>query len=267
MRKLGKKKLLNMDPAEFRRLVRSGICVDTVEVCKNFAQANLVILAKKYADDFMQFCQENSQPCPLIDISDVGNPHPSRFSQTADLRTDLPKYRIFKDGKIIDEPTNILNYWQEDFVCFLLGCSRGIMWAFKSANIKWRRYGAYKTNIQCNPSRIFSGSMVVTPRAFFSTDDAVKAITISTRHPLAHGAPVYMGNPELIGIDSIGKPDSFNPYRPFTDSPKEGEIVLYWGCGVTPQSVALESKISLMITHCPTYMFVMDELSEELTLF
>ena len=257
--------LLKLKPKDFRELARADQCIDTVKVCEGYVQTNLVILPKLFADDFLLFCKKNPQPCPLIDVSSPGNPHPIKYSKSVDLRTDLPKYRVFVNGKIIDEPLNIIKYWRDDLVSFLLGCSRGIMWAFKSANVPWRRYGAYRTNIQCNPSNFFKGPMVVTPRAF-SVHNAIKAINISKRHPLAHGLPIYMGDPKMIGITSLGKPDEFNPYRPVTNPPEEKEIVLYWGCGVTPQAVAVECKIPFMITHCPTFMLVMDETIEELSL-
>jgi len=264
MAKYTKEQLLAMSPEEFRSLARRGEVLDTVEVCRGYGQANLAILPKEYAFEFLLFCNRNPRPCPVLDVTEPGDPHPKLMAPEADLRTDVPKYRVFKDGELIDEPIDIIKYWRDDLVAFLLGCSRGFMWALKAANISWRRYGAYQTTIPCVPAGRFHGPMAVTPRAFYNTHDAVRAVQISSRHLLMHGPPIHIGDPKDIGIKDLGKPDPFNPHRPVTEPPKPGEIVMYWGCGVTPQTVAMESKVAFIITHCPTYMFVMDQLSEEL---
>jgi uncharacterized protein YcsI (UPF0317 family) len=183
----------------------------------------------------------------------------------ADLRTDLPKYRVFKDGQVIDEPIDITNYWRDDLVGFLLGCSRSFTWPLRAANISWRRYGAYRTTIPCIPGGRFHGPMVVSVRAFYNVHDAVRAVQISSRHLLMHGPPIHIGDPADIGIENLGKPDPFFPNRPvFVEPSKPGEILMYWGCGITAQTVALESRIPFMVTHCPSHMFVTDRLAEEL---
>ena len=266
---MDKEKYENMKPSDFRKLVRAGKWTDVTEdVCQGYAQANLAILPKEYAFEFLLFCQRNPRPCPVIEVTEIGVPYFRQVASDADVRTDLPLYRVIKNGEIVDEPTDIKKYWKEgDFVAFLLGCSRTFVWVLKGANVSWRRYGAYRSNIPCKPAGRLHGHMAVGVRAFDNTKDAVRAIQISSRHPLMHGAPVFIGNSSEIGIENLGQPDSFNPYRPTIDPPKQGEIVMFWGCGVTPGVVAIESKIPFMITHSPSHMFVTDKLAEELAVF
>ena len=255
---------IHMKPNEFRKLVRSEIWKDvTMEACQGYAQANVAIIPKEYANDFLLFCVRNPRPCPILAVTNAGNPWPKSLSLEADIRTDIPKYRVFKDGKIFDEPYNIVEYWRSDLVTFFLGCSRSFVWALRSANIEWKRYGAYKTTVQCEPAGFFHGPLCVSVRSFKTSHDAIRAVQISSRHLLMHGPPVFIGKPEKIGIFNLGEPDSFNPGRPKVDPPNEDEIVMYWGCGATPQAIALETKIPFMITHYPAHMFVTDRLAEE----
>jgi len=254
---------LYMKPNEFRKLIRSEIWTDiTMEACQGYAQANMVILPKEYAYDFMLFCIRNPRPCPILAVTEAGDPFPKSLSAEADTRTDLPRYRVFKNGEIVDEPTNILQYWRDDLVTFFLGCSRSFLWALRSANISWKRYGAYKTTIECEPAGFFHGPLSVSVRSFKTAFEATRAIQISSRHLLMHGAPVYIGKPENVGIYNLGQPDSFNPGRPTLDPPVDDEIVMYWACGITPQSIAIETKVPFMITHYPASMFVTDHLAE-----
>ncbi len=265
MSQLGQAEVLAMNPKEFRSITRKGEWTGvTAEVCQGYAQANLVILPKEYAFEFLLFCNRNPRPCPVLDVTEPGNPHPKLMAPEADLRTDVPKYRIFKNGELTDEPTKITRYWRDDLVGFLLGCSGTFVWALRAANISWREYWGYPTTIPCKPAGRFHGPMVVTVRGFYNAHDAVRAIQISSRHLLNHGAPVHIGDPAAIGIKNLGKPDPFFPTTPATEPPKPGEIILCWGCGITPQMIALNSKIPFMITHCPGYMFVTDRLAEEL---
>jgi len=255
---------LHMKPSEFRNLVRQGIWTDnTMEACQGYAQANMAILPKEHAYDFLLFCTRNPRPCPILAVTEPGDPYPKELAVEADTRTDIPRYRVFKNGEIIDEPTNIIKYWRDDLVTFFLGCSRSFLWALRLANISWRRYGAYKTSIKCKPAGFFHGPLCVSVRSFKTTYEATRAIQISSRHLLMHGAPVYIGKPEDIGINNLGQPDSFNPGRPKVDPPEDNEIVMYWGCGITPQALAIETKIPFMITHYPASMFVTDHLAEE----
>lgn len=259
--------LLAMSPKQFRDMIRKGEWTKpTIEACRGYAQANLVAVPLEYAFEFLLFCNRNPRTCPVLDVTEMGDPHPRLMAPDADLRTDLPKYRVFKDGEIIDEPIDVVGYWRDDLVAFLLGCSCGFKWAIRAANIPFRRYGAYRTTVPCVPAGRFHGSMMVSVRAFYNTHDAVRATQVTSRHPLMHGAPIHIGDPTEIGIDSLVKEDSFVPTRPVAEPPKPGEIVLYWGCGVTPQAVAIESKVAFMITHSPTHMFVTDQLVEEIAI-
>ncbi len=256
-----------MNPGDFRRIVRqrewTGV---TLDVCGGYAQTAMILVPREYASDFLLFCNRNPRPFPVIDVTDVGDPHPKRIAPEADLRTDLPEYRVWENGKLIDEPTDITDYWRKDLVGFLTGCSAGFQWALAAADIPYRGYGAYPTNIPCIPAGAFKGPVAVTCRAFHSAHDAVRAIQITSRHLLMHGPPIYIGNPAAIGVKNLGLPDEFNPYRPVNPPPEPTEIVLSWGCGLTAETVALESKISLMITNAPAHMFVTDRLSEELAI-
>lgn len=273
--KFSNKEMSKISPKNFRKLVREKKWIDTTEpavtfkgmVCKNYAVMNLVILHERYSHDFLLFCKENKDSCQVIEVTDVGNPNPKFLAPDSDLRTDIPLYRVFKDGKLIDEPTDVVKYWNDKMVCFLIGNSVNFRWALWDANIFWRRYGAYKTNLKCKPVGIFHGTKVVTVRAFKNSFDAIRAIQISSRYSVGHGAPIHIGDPKEIGIKNIGKPDSFNPFRPIAKPPNETEIVMSWGCGVTPQTVALEAKIPFMITHSPAHLFVTDKLAEELSDF
>lgn len=256
-----------MSPKDFRSLVRKGEYTGiTMEVCQNYGQANLAILPKEYAFEFLLFCNRNPLPCPVLEVTEPGDPESKQLAPGADLRTDLPMYRVYGDGEIIDEPTDIIKYWRDDLVGFLLGCSRSFVWALRAANIPYRRYGVYRTEVPCVPAGRFHGPLAVTVRAFYNAHDAVRAIQISSRHRLMHGPPIHIGDPAEIGIENIGQPDSFNPNRPVVEPPKPGEIVMSWGCGVTPQAVAMESKVPFIITHSPTHMFVTDRLAEEMAI-
>ena len=255
---------LYMKPKEFRKLVQNEEWTEiTMEACRGYAQTNLAIIPKKYAYDFLLFCTRNPRPCPVLEVLNPGETHPKILAPEADIRTALPRYRIFKNGEIIDEPYNILNYWREDLVTFFLGCSRSFLWALRAANITWTRYGAYRTEIPCKPAGIFKGPLCVSVRSFKNSFEATRAIQISSRHLLMHGPPVYIGAPEKIGIKELGKPNLFNPYRPNVTPPGKDEIIMCWGCGITPHAVAIESKIPFMITHSPAHMFVTDRLAEE----
>ena len=254
-------------PEDFRSIVRKGEWTEvTADVCRNYGQANLIALPKEYAFEFLLFCNHNPRPCYVLDVTEPGNPHPKLMAPDADLRTDLPKYRIFKDGKIIDEPTDATNYWRDDLVAFLIGCSWGFVWAFRAANVPFRSLGDYTTNIPLALVGRFHGHMVCSCRAFATSHDALRAIQISSRHIAFHGPPVHIGDPTLIGVNNIGKPDAFIPPWP-TPPPEPHEIVMFWGCGITPWNVVMESKIPYAITHYPGHMFVIDKLVEELAIF
>ena len=253
-------------PKEVRAEIRGGKHQGlTAELASGYLQANVVTLPKEYAYDFLLFCQRNPTPCPLMEVTDVGSPEPHRVAPGADLRTDIPLYCIFRDGEMVQEVTDITSYWRNDLVSFLLGCSFNFEWALLEAGVDiWHRekkknVAMWRTSIQCVPAGRFHGPMVVTMRPIAS-EQLVKAITVSARFPGAHGAPVHIGEPSVIGIQDIHRPDmgDATPFRP-------GDLPVFWACGVTPQAVALASKPSLMITHCPGHMFITDLPNSTLT--
>mgnify|MGYP003593844893 FL=1 len=225
----------NWKPKDIRKLIREGkITGQTSGMCNGYAQANMAILPKSLAFDFLLFTQRNRKPCPLLDVTEAGNPEPKLAAPGADLRYDIPKYRIYKKGILTDEVTDLSGYWQDDYVAFLLGCS----FSFESPMIEdgldvrhitdHHNVPMYITNIPCIPAGVFHGPMVVSMRPM-KPADAIRAVQITTRMPFVHGAPIHLGNPSAIGIKDIDKPDFGEP-----SEIKEGEIPVFWACGVTP---------------------------------
>ena len=260
-----KEQFLTISPKELRAIIRKAELTEpTIEFCENYGQANLVIVPEEYAFEFLLFCNRNPRACPVLDVTEPGDPHPKLIAPEADLRTDLPRYRVFKDGELIDEPTDIIKYWRDDLVGFLLGCSCGFKWAIRAANIPFRRYGGYLTSIPCVPAGRFHGHVVCSVRAFYNSHDAVRATQISSRHIAMHGAPIHIGDPAAIGVENLGKGSPIHPNAPMAEAPKPGEIVMFWPSGITPQTAATESNVPFMITHLGGHMFVMDQLVEEL---
>jgi uncharacterized protein YcsI (UPF0317 family) len=254
----------NMKPADVRQLFRTKqLEQPTTGMARGFTQANLAILKKDLAFDFLLFCQRNPKPCPILDVTEIGSPVPRLVAPGADLRTDIPRYRVYRNGELTDEVSDITNYWEDDMVAFLIGCSftfenalinNGIPIRYIEEN---RNVSMYKTNIPCTKAGKFEGPMVVSMRPM-PEKDVVRAVQVTSRFPAVHGAPVHIGNPASIGIMDINKPDFGDPV-----TIKEGEVPVFWACGVTPQAVAMEVKPELMITHAPGYMFITDLRDEQ----
>ncbi len=258
--------LASSQPREVRALIREGRWTrPTAGLAQGYAQANLVILPQELAYEFLLFCQRNPKPCPLLEVTEVGSPCPTRLAPEADLRTDLPKYRIYRQGRLEAEVTDISVYWREDLVAFLLGCSFTFEAALMAAGIPVRHIEEgcnvpmYITNIECVPAGRFRGPMVVSMRPI-PYPQMTKAILVTSRYPAVHGAPVHIGEPSAIGINDLGRPDFGDPV-----TIREGETPLFWGCGVTPQAVARRAKPDFMITHAPGHMFITDIRDEELS--
>lgn len=254
----------NLNSSEARKLIREGKWQGpTCGMALGFVQANLAILPKKYAYDFLLFSFRNPKPCPLLDVLDAGNPVPN-IAKDADIRTDIPKYRIYKNGNLVDEVTDIKDIWQDDFVSFLIGCSFTFEKALLENGIPVRHIEEnknvpmYITNIDTVPAGVFSGKMVVSMRPI-PEKLVIRAVQVTSRFPSVHGAPVHIGDPKKIGIKDIEKPDFGDPVEI-----KENEVPVFWACGVTPQAVALNSKPEIMITHSPGHMFITDLRDEEL---
>ena len=246
-------------PREIRADIRSGkLSGVTAGLGAGHVQANLAVLPREQAYDFLLFCQRNPRPCPLIEVTDVGSPEPIGVAAGADLRTDIARYRIYKDGVLADEVTDVTRYWRDDLVAFLLGCSFTFEWALLEAGIRlWhveqgKNVAMWRTSIACRPAGVFHGPMVVSMRPIAASQLA-KAVTASARFPNAHGGPVHIGDPAAIGIGDITRPDWGDPQH-FAP----GDVPVFWACGVTPQAVALASKPPFMITHSPGHMFITD---------
>ena len=253
-------------PSEIRELIRRGdLLRPTCGLAPGYTQANLVILPKEFSFDFFLFCQRNPKPCPILEVLEPGKYQPALLAPTADIRVDVPLYRVYQNGELISEERDITKYWSSELVSFLLGCSFTFEAALIKAGISLRHIDegknvtVYVTNIETIPAGIFSGPLVVTMRPI-PTAKVVRAIQITSRFPGVHGAPVHIGEPEKIGITNLARPD----YGDAVEI-KDNEVPVFWACGVTPQAVALKSKTPLMITHSPGYMFITDLLDEDLS--
>lgn len=251
-------------PAELRGRFRRGEDARPTAGCASgFVQANLVVLPRDAAFDFLLFCQRNPKPCPLLEVVEAGSAEPRFMAPGADLRTDLPKYRVYRDGVMVSEPADIGSWWRDDLVSFLLGCS----FTFESALIdaglpvrhveQGRNVPMYITSLQTAPAGMFHGPMVVSMRPFAAAQ-VVRAVQVTSRFPAVHGAPVHVGDPAAIGVSDVGSPDLGDPVEL-----RAGEVPVFWACGVTPQAVAMASKPPLMITHAPGHMFVTDRRDSE----
>ena len=244
-------------PAQARALFRTTDVATTAGFSAGFAQANLIALDKKYAFDFLLFAQRNPKPCPLLGVLEPGEVS-SPLLAGGDIRTDIPSYRVFSHGSLIDEPKDATAYWTENTVAFLIGCSFTFERALIDNNVpvahieQGVNVPMYLTNIDCEPAGVFSGKMVVSMRPIPAglVSDAVR---ITSRYPAVHGAPVHVGEPGLIGIDDLGAPD----FGDAVDIPA-GWVPVFWACGVTPQSIVMHSKPELAICHSPGKMLVTD---------
>lgn len=263
--------LLSLTPAELRLIMRKNeFSSHTSGIAPGYAQANLAILNKELAYDFLLFCKRNSQACPILDATEVGSPFLGNTAKESDIRTDLPKYRIYKNGELFDEVLDIKEEWTENMVAFLIGCSftfehelvrNGIHLKHLTDEYKDKVVPMYKTNIPCIETRHFGGPVVVSMRPI-KNKDVVRAVQITSRFPNVHGAPVQIGDPEKIGIKDLMTPD-FGEAIPIA----EDEVPVFWACGVTPQAVAMERKPEVMITHSPGHMFITDIKEEKLSVF
>jgi uncharacterized protein YcsI (UPF0317 family) len=223
-----------------------------------YVQANLVMVPKELAFDFLLFCQRNPKPCPILDVTEPGDPEPKDVALGADLRTDIPAYRIYHHGDLIEEPYDLKRYWREDLVSFLIGCSFTFENALLESGIPirhiemGRNVPMYRTNITCRSAGKFHGPLVVSMRPLIP-EQAIRATTICARFPKSHGTPIHFGDPSVIGIANINEPDYGDPVEIHS-----GEMPVFWACGVTPQAVAVASKLPFLITHKPGHMFVTD---------
>jgi uncharacterized protein YcsI (UPF0317 family) len=230
----------------------------TAGLAPGYVQGNLAILPRDWADDFLRFCQANPKPCPVLGVSDAGDPRVPVLAGDLDIRTDLPRYRVWRDGELVDEPTDVRAVWRDDLVSFVIGCSFSFEEALLAAEVPVRHIALgcnvamYRTGIQTQRAGRFHGPLVVSMRPL-KPADAIRAVQITTRLPSVHGAPVHLGFPEAIGIADIGKPD-YGDAVPV----EAGELPVFWACGVTPQAAIAAAKPPFAITHAPGAMLVTD---------
>jgi len=259
--------LESMNPSEARGIIRRGEWkADTIKICIGYAKFNLVVLPQELAYEFLLFSERNPASAFVSEATDPGDPYLKLLAQNGDLRTDLPKYRVFKDGRLVDEPTDIKKYWRNDLVGFLIGAAPNLLSCLIDANVQHRMFGGYTSTIPTIPAGRFGCSHLVVGIMFKSTKDVVRSIQISSRLPVAHFAPLHIGDATGIGIMDIYKPDIFA--NTSSISPLEpGETPVFWGNGITPQRAAMEAKIPFMITHKPAHHFISDQRVEELATF
>ncbi|MCP1100971.1 uncharacterized protein YcsI (UPF0317 family) [Aequitasia blattaphilus] len=248
-----------MAPEKVRKLIREGdITGPTAGMSNGFAQANLVILPEKLAYDFLLFCQRNPRSCPLLEVGNRGDKTLPFLGKDIDITRDIPRYCVYEKGNLVETRQDISDLWKEDFVSFLIGCSFSFETALLDAGVPIRHIEEkcnvpmYKTNIPCAEAGVFKGNMVVSMRPL-KMPDLIKATRITGEMPRVHGAPIHFGDPLAIGIEEIEQPD-------FGDKVtiKDGEIPVFWPCGVTPQNVVMKVKPEMVITHAPGHMLVTD---------
>ena len=252
-------------PDDVRQLIRSGSLIQpTSGIAPGYVQANLAILPRDLAFDFLLFCQRNPKPCPLLEVVEAGDVEPTQFAPGADLRTDVPLYRIYEYGEMTAEVEDISEFWRDDLVSFLLGCSFSFESALTRAGIPLRHIeretnvSMFITDIPATSAGVFNGPTVVSMRPI-RQEQVVRAVQVTSRFPAVHGAPLHVGDPTAIGIDDIMQPDFGDPTEI-----RSGEIPVFWACGVTPQAAAMASRPPMMITHSPGYMFITDKKDEDL---
>ena len=242
-----------------RQAIRAGLWAGhTSGMAPHYVQGNVVILPEVLANDFLRFCQRNPKPCPLLAVSEPGDPNLPRLGANLDIRTDVPLYRVWRYGELTEEVTDIRGLWRDDLVTFIIGCSFSFEQPLIDAGIPLRHVeqgknvAMYRTNIQTVPAGPFSGPMVVSMRPM-TPANAIRAVQVTARVPAVHGAPLHLGDPSLIGIADLAKPD-------FGDAVDilPGEMPVYWACGVTPQAVVMQAKPEFCITHAPGAMLVTD---------
>lgn len=258
---------LDMTPAQVRARIRSGeIDFPTAGMCRGYAQANLVILPPDFAADFKEYAAKNPFPCPILEMIE-GTPETHAMGEGGNIVTDIPRYRIYRNGVFTEELTDASPYWQDGYVGFLIGCSFSFEEALMAAGIEVRHIAQgrnvpmYKTNIQTVKAGPFEGPMVCSMRPM-TPEQAKIAYDITVKMPNVHGAPVHMGDPSGVGVADLMKPD----YGDAVDL-YEGEIPVFWPCGVTPQAAIEQAKPPIVITHAPGHMFITDVLNTKLNDF
>ena len=256
------------DAAAARAAIRRGEWTQhTSGLADQHVQGNLVILPKALAGDFLRYCQRNPKPCPVLAMSEPGDPRLPTLGADIDIRSDLPRYRVWRHGELVDEPTDVTALWRDDMVSFVIGCSFSFEQALLDAGLtlrhvsEGRNVAMYRTNIATETAGPFFGPMVVSMRPMRAAA-AIRAIQITSRFPNVHGAPVHIGDPALIGIRDLSTPDYGDAVDVLPD-----ELPVFWACGVTPQAAIAQARPEFCITHAPGAMLITDLLNHQLASF
>lgn len=254
--------------AEAREAIRAGVWVShTSGLARDHVQGNVVILPQALADDFLRYCQRNPKPCPVLAVSEPGDPMLPALGADIDIRTDVPRYRVWRHGELIDEPTDIAALWRDDLVSFVIGCSFSFEQALLDAGLSLRHIeqnrnvAMYRTHLATATAGPFHGPLVVSMRPLKAAA-AIRAIQITSRFPNVHGAPVHIGDPALIGIRDLSTPDYGDAVDVMPD-----ELPVFWACGVTPQAAIEQARPEFCITHAPGAMLITDLLNHQLASF
>ncbi|MFC7307594.1 putative hydro-lyase [Streptomyces monticola] len=248
-------------PRAARARFRAGSGGPTAGLAPGHTQANLIAVPADWAYDMLLFCQRNPKACPVLDVTDAGE-WTTHLAPGADLRTDLPRYRVWEHGELVDEPTDVSGHWRPDLVTFLIGCSFTFEAALAAAGVpirhieQGRNVPMYVTERRCRPAGRLHGRMVVSMRPV-PQDRIATAIHETALYPACHGGPVHCGDPAALGIDDLARPD-------FGDAVTVGrdEIPVFWACGVTPQAAVMASRPPFALTHAPGQMFLTDARDE-----
>ena len=261
------------DISQFEKSVQARVAIRSSEftghtsgLAEGHVQGNVVILPELLANDFLRYCQRNPKPCPLLAVSEPGEAMLPSLGADIDIRTDVPRYRVWRDGALTDQPTDISSLWRKDLVTFVIGCSFSFEEALLEAGIPLRHIAQnrnvamFRSNIATSAAGVFNGPMVVSMRPL-NAHDAIRAIQITSRFPNVHGAPVHIGNPALIGIADLAKPDYGDAVDVLPD-----EIPVFWACGVTPQAAITQARLEFCITHAPGAMLITDLLNHHLAI-
>lgn len=253
-----------MTAAEVRAAIRDGTLAGPTErLAPDYVQANLVVVPRAYAGELADLCARNPVPCPLVEAPLAPGAYAPRSAERADLRTDLGRYRVWRDGELTEQPRDVRALWSDELVAFLIGCSFTFDHALSEAGLVPRHYALdrnvpmYRTRVPLASAGRLRGMMVVSMRPYKEHEiERVREVTRPFR--VAHGEPVAWGDPAQLGIDDLMHPE-------YGDAPvlEDGDVPVFWGCGVTPQSVIVASRVPFAITHEPGHMFVTDRLHDE----
>ena len=251
-----------ISPAQARSRFRAGLRVPTAGWSAGH-QANLIAVPRDYAFELLLFAQRNPKACPVLDVFEPGN-HSGPLLPDGDIRTDLPAYRVYVDGELVAEPSDVLEFWTDDLVAFAIGCSFTFEAALQDSGVpvrhieQGRNVPMYRTNRMCRPAGRMSGPLVVSMRPV-APEQVADAVRITSRYPSVHGAPVHVGDPAALGIADLAAPDFGDPV-----DIQPAEIPVFWACGVTPQAAVMQTRLPLAIGHAPGHMLITDLRDAEL---